>query len=504
MRMKLIALLLLMVLAVTPACRGTDWFVSTNGSGNGSDQFPWALQVALTKAAVQPGDTVWLRGGTYFPSSRILTGTNFPGGAPGWRVSISGTTTNLITFRSYPSEWAKVDRPWRFGNSDCLRFRDLEFFDSLKGVNPGHPSYPDPRPWVHFDDSRGQTHHEWINCIIHDVNNVWATSAAGRLIRGCVIWHSGNSHLDHVCYNCPDEFTGNISGWHSCDALNLTPRPFLCRSNIFFGSGQTLNERSGGDFRLNIDSIVEFNYTYNRYTNNRTAPSMIVSDGSFNINNNKMVSCGACIMFSGSAVSANVRSNTFHMGQAFDDYVVLYRGTTNNSWSFNDNRYTAQPPSRPVMFEDPGSVRKTFVQWRAAFPSFDTASTSTNTALPPDSVHVIPNQDEPKRAHIAIFNFATNSTATVSLPGVLNAGDRYSLYSAQNYGAGPIQTGTYNGASISVPMTNLSVAPLLYSDPIWGLVAPPPTSPEFAAFVLIGSSASGLGPATGLHVIPPN
>ncbi len=46
----------------------TDYYVAPNGSpsGNGSINNPWDLQTALDQpAAVQPGDTIWLRGGTY-------------------------------------------------------------------------------------------------------------------------------------------------------------------------------------------------------------------------------------------------------------------------------------------------------------------------------------------------------------------------------------------------------------------------------------------------------
>ncbi|HTY43209.1 MAG TPA: hypothetical protein VMH79_15165, partial [Thermoanaerobaculia bacterium] len=52
------------------AARGlaTDFYVAPNasGSGNGSLANPWKLQTALNQpSAVQPGDTIWLRGGTY-------------------------------------------------------------------------------------------------------------------------------------------------------------------------------------------------------------------------------------------------------------------------------------------------------------------------------------------------------------------------------------------------------------------------------------------------------
>jgi hypothetical protein len=58
------------------------YFVSPAGSssGDGSQSRPWDLPTALANAAgkVQPGDTVWLRGGTYKGSfCSMLRGTAF-------------------------------------------------------------------------------------------------------------------------------------------------------------------------------------------------------------------------------------------------------------------------------------------------------------------------------------------------------------------------------------------------------------------------------------------
>lgn len=76
-----------------------DWYVSPtvsqNSNGNGSLSSPWDLQTALSHpAAVQPGDTIWLRGGTYH--GHFLSNLN-------------GTSTNYITLSSYPGEWAVID-----------------------------------------------------------------------------------------------------------------------------------------------------------------------------------------------------------------------------------------------------------------------------------------------------------------------------------------------------------------------------------------------------------
>src|SRR5580704_7972860 len=73
-----------------------DWYVAPNGSsqGNGSITSPWDLRTALAApSAVQPGDTIWMRGGTY-------SGT--------FSSSLSGTSGSPIVVRQYPRERASI------------------------------------------------------------------------------------------------------------------------------------------------------------------------------------------------------------------------------------------------------------------------------------------------------------------------------------------------------------------------------------------------------------
>lgn len=83
----------------TPVPTPTGNFViaAPNGSpsGNGSAANPFDLQTALNQpSAIQPGTTVYLRGGTY--TGRFIS-------------NLSGSTNNPITVRSYPGEWAKIN-----------------------------------------------------------------------------------------------------------------------------------------------------------------------------------------------------------------------------------------------------------------------------------------------------------------------------------------------------------------------------------------------------------
>lgn len=446
------------------------------------------LAMSLTNSVVTAGDTIWLRGGVYFPPYRCaaLTGTNAnsPTNGYGWTVSISGAQGNLITIRSYPGELAKIDRPWRFGASEYLRFRDIEFYDSLKGFDPGNASYPNPRPWGHFDDNKAYAGHEWINCIVHDVNNAWSGATAGATVRGCMIWNVGNSSLDHVFYPASATISGNIIGWaidNVTQGLQSTLPLTIVQSNIVFGTAQTLPSENGNDWSLSgSNTVVAWNNTYNKWTNH-SGVSVIVNS-STSVSNNVLV--GIPITF-GTCANVVFSNNVLVLNQPVS-YPTVTRRIHSGTWAVNSNAYYAASPS--TVYFDTNNANITFSQWKSTYAGFDTESVSFDSTLPSNTIRVIPNQDNPKRGHIAIYNWASAGAVSVNASSILNAGDYYSLYSAQNFAAGAIQTGIYDGNSISVPMTNLTVASILYNtNTYYGtMISPPLTSPEFAAFVLIG------------------
>src|SRR5688572_20077343 len=82
--------------AALPAA-ASDWYVSPAGApGNsGAIGSPWDLQTALNHpAAVKPGDTIWLRGGSYKGA---------------YRSNLAGAAGAPIIVRQYPGERAILD-----------------------------------------------------------------------------------------------------------------------------------------------------------------------------------------------------------------------------------------------------------------------------------------------------------------------------------------------------------------------------------------------------------
>src|SRR5438309_1722776 len=74
------------------------WYVTIDGSsnGNGTNARPWDLQTALGggNGQVHPGDTIWLRAGTY---------------AGAFHSELTGTAAAAIVVRQYPGERAILD-----------------------------------------------------------------------------------------------------------------------------------------------------------------------------------------------------------------------------------------------------------------------------------------------------------------------------------------------------------------------------------------------------------
>jgi hypothetical protein len=80
-----------------PAGPAEGWYVSTTGTpaGDGSYADPWDIITALAHpVSVQPGDTIWLRGGTY-------TGV--------YKSVLTGTAANPIVVRNYANERVTID-----------------------------------------------------------------------------------------------------------------------------------------------------------------------------------------------------------------------------------------------------------------------------------------------------------------------------------------------------------------------------------------------------------
>src|SRR5262245_50219337 len=100
-----------------------EWYVSPSGkpNGRGTKAKPWDITSALggQQDRIAPGDTVWIRGGTYRHP--------FENAGKGFPVHLAGSKGAAIQIRGYKGERATIDGGLNIlSPSTYLWVRDLE------------------------------------------------------------------------------------------------------------------------------------------------------------------------------------------------------------------------------------------------------------------------------------------------------------------------------------------------------------------------------------------
>jgi len=436
------------LLCLAASAKATDFYVSPSASANGTGTFsnPWRLQDALDQpSAVHPGDTIWLRGGTYsgiFVS--YLEGTS---ASPiivrqysGEQATLDGgssTTANLSVRGSYTWFWG-----FEIKNSDTQRQ------SSQSGSNPTDIHRGDG---VQIWQTQNESGLKFINLIIHDTRQGFSfwQEAIDAEINGCIIYYNGwngadrghghgiytqnNTGTKHIVNNVIFEnFDHGIQGYGSSSAYL---KNYDIQGNTFSSSGLIAVPDGGRNFLIGGDSTAQ-NLTI---TNNFFYyKSLLGPDSAFQLGYN--VGC------SGTTVTGNYISNNTVFDSCSPTSMTgnTFYGTTSgfSHSSYPSNTYTTSRPSGVQVF-------------------------------------VRASPYEAGRANITVFNWPNQSSVSVDLSAVLGVGTAYEIRNAQDFFGAPVLSGTYSGGSVSLPMTGLSVAA-----PI-GWAAPSITGPEFNAFVVI-------------------
>jgi hypothetical protein len=442
--------LLALVATALPAA-ASDFYVSSSGSaGNtGSIGSPWDLQTALNQpAAVRPGDTIWLRGGTY---------------RGGYRSNLAGAAGAPILVRAYPGERAVLD-----GNNAAAKsagrvlsvygahtwFWGFEVMSSETNppVNSSGPNNPEG---ITIYDSH---HIKLINLVVHDMIGqgiaFWSENSDSE-IEGCLVYYNGLNSWDHGIYLQNQVGTKRLvnnlifqqasHGIHAYGSTVAYLDNIQLEGNTVFNSGY-LAGVSGrnillGGGRIAANPVVKSNYTY--FT-------------AFDNNSN--------IGYLAGATNGQVTGNYFIAGN------VALR-LINYSGTFTGNFLTGETDPSDLAARHPSNT------YLAARP------TSGST------VFVRPNAHEAGRAHITVYNWARTSTVSADLsPAGLPIGASFEIRDAQNYFGPPVLTGTYAGNPVTLPMTGLPMAvPVRFA-------APAHTTAEFGAFVVIPLGSTSVPP----------
>ena len=436
---KAVGLLAVLLAASTPL-RAADFYVAPNAAANGTGTVgsPWRLQTALSHpTSVHPGDTIWLRGGTYVGH---------------FTSTLAGTSAAPIIVRQYPGERATIDGNDGTNNvtvtiqGSYAWFWGFEVTNSSTNNRISSGTAPPP--------GRGQgtnllgPNTKLINMVIHDTMQGVLTTANTNEVYGCLIYYNGYDGTDrghgHGIYVQHDgtalkpihdnvvfqQFGYGIHGYTeggSLDNLDYQGNTVFDNGGLSHSSGWTTNILLGG-LQVATNPNIQSNYTYNQ-----------VQSGKNNLG------------YSAGCTNPTVKDNYFASGTALK--LVSCSGTTMTGNTFY------------------GSLQG-FTQ--AQFPSntyFGSQPTGTR-------VFVRPNAYESGRAHLTVYNWNDAPTVNVDLSTVLAPGASYVIRNAQNYFGAPVLSGTYDGGAVAVPMTGLTAAA-----PV-GLPTPAASGPTFNAFVL--------------------
>lgn len=437
---------------------GSQFFTAPHGSpsGDGTSSNPWDLQTALSHpAAVHPGDTIWLRGGTY-------TGL--------FDSTLTGVAGASIVVRSFPGEWAIIDTQARSteGNAFLIRsqwtiYRDFELMNSRTTDRGGGIQFA------------GARNNKLINLVIHDMAKSNAFGDPNE-IYGTILYNNGVdiNGRGHQLYIQNDDAAqpsrivdsiisnGFAFGIHAYSAGVGQLDGIHMIGNIWFNNGaaQTIGDRKDnvliGGVNGSSNILLQENMGYAFSPTERSVALGRYSDLNQDITLIDNYLVGATKLFN-TWQSVTMTGNTFFSMSPGD-------GTNFDPTQFPNNSYLAARPTGTQLF-------------------------------------IRPNQYEQGRAHIVVYNWDLENSIDVDLSGLLIPGDKYEVRNAQNYFAPPVVSGTYTGQPINLPMTGLEPA-----QPIgWGRIEPAEyTSPEFNVFVLLKTGTVPNTPTSTHTPIPTN
>ena len=461
------------------------FYVTTGGTagGNGSDTLPWTLAKALSGGggAIQPGDTVWVRGGTYLgPFVSTLTGTN----------------ANRIVVRAYPGERAIIDGVNTPNNGSEILTVDGAYttFWGLEITNSILQRTDTRHSGVYL---RNGQNIKLINLIIHDTGmGVFGEPDARYCeIYGSIIYNGGwqtatrsNGHSlymkgdatgskiikDNVMFN---EFGLGFHGY--ADAGTGPIDNITLEGNAIFNSG-TLSDIytssniifGGEDPADNI--IVQDNYTYfspGKGAYNVRLGYASTANGDISFKNNYLVG-GNPVVEVRFWATGDVQNNTMYGGNTIVDF-----RDANTGFTWTNNTYLRDATSSAWKF---GGTAYNLANWQT---NSGLGGGDQGTATPTTTaVFVRKNLYEAGRANVIVYNWGNDASVNVPITGILNPGDHWEVRNVQALFGTPLTSGTYtSGGTISIPMGGVTPPA-----PIGGSTAAPvQTGPAFDVFLLI-------------------
>jgi len=445
------------------------YYASPDGSSSadGSKGHPWDLTTALAggNGKVQPGDTVWLRAGTYFGA---------------FRGTVAGAPGKPVVFRGYPDERATIDGRLMLTGADEVVWG----FEVMRSTQSGR----DPNL-----EARG-ARQKLINMVVHESAQqgirFWDEAVDAEMY-GCIVYNNGtHENLDHGTY------VHNVSG-----TKLIMDNVFF--NNLAYGIHVYVSPGEGAQKNIHVIGNVSFNNgtissVYPAKGNiliggedpgegHQAIDNMLYFSGTQGVNmrlgyvasNKDIVAKGNTIwggqtaFMIGNWSSALVQNNTIG-GSA--DMVDLADSPDGYSWSGN-KYYRA---ATATAWRSASGSGLTLADWKSTT-GLGSNDESVGAVPAATKVFVRGNKYESGRALIVVYNWGKDGSINADLSGVLRNGQRYEVRNVQDLYGTPVASGTYSGAGITLPMSGVNApARIGRSTP-----TPPKTGPNFDTFVVI-------------------
>jgi hypothetical protein len=433
-------------------------YAAVNGlsSNDGSKGAPWNLKTALSRAS--PGDTVWLRGGEY--RGRF---TCYASGRPG----------EPIIYRQYPSEHVTIIGPRAQVGAITLQCHDVwlwgleVYFDSERRISAQRGSFPtdvDRGPAI--EGTPDGSNCKLINLVIHDdFSSFFGKQAVNLEIYGSIVYFSGWDAADR----------GHGHGLYVQNEKTSGTKKII--DNILFDSfAEGLHVYSMGDFiyDLDIEGNAVFNSGYPSATTGYTT-DIIVGGGSVAPKN--IVVRNNYTYHSPESLSHKSNGRAVWLGATGGCKNIIV--SENYFVNEGGNAVHIAGNCRPTMTQN--TIVGTIINLTQKQIAENTCYGNT-----PDGVRTFirPNQFEPGRANIIIYNWDQKDAVSVDVSSLLRLGEDYELRDAQNFFGPPVLKGTFAGDMLVIPMTKSEMPGVIGGAP----VVPRHTSREFGVFVLLPAS----------------
>jgi hypothetical protein len=482
-------------LMLAASASAAEFFVAPNGTpqGDGSKDKPWDIHTALKQpAAVKPGDTIWVRGGTY---------------RGGFDCKLTGTEKQPIIVRNYQGEHATLDVKTSSGgpiiNGGYTIYWGLEAMDSYSNRHPDGGSADGV--CVYGPGTK------CINMVVHDTAQGFSAFNASpdSEYYGNLSYYNGNFGKDrnhgHGIYmqniKGLKHIIDNYVGDNACEGMqiygshNANVEGFRIDGNIIANNGwdqfQDAFIVASGNTRR--DLVITNNYSYIGYeraegtaTFGKWTPGddIVIKDNVFaggGITAAVYYQAGP-VTYTGNKIVTNPKAVSCQWLYILQNHTKdKYTWDKNEYWGYGDSKFGYAP--KAVAGVDAGRSSCDWDGWKKAT-GFD--ANSTFHPEQPTGVwqYVRPNKYEKGRAHIAVYNWDKKDKVDVDISkSGLADGDAYEVRDLQNFYGKPVAEGKYDGKAVSLPMTGLAKAAGL------GFKSGLHTAPAFGTFIVLKAGA---------------